>query len=83
MFMFVQGRTDASCKWGELIESFIFDVLGLVPNRADPCTYSGTYNNQPVILCQANDDFLLICKDKHTYDSMIVDFCKKWTVHAR
>jgi hypothetical protein len=49
MFMFVQGRTDASRKWGELIESFIFDVLGLVPNRADPCTYLGTYKNHPVI----------------------------------
>jgi hypothetical protein len=82
MFMFVQGCMDASCKWSELIESFIFNVLGLVPNRADPCSYLGIYNNQPVILCRVTDDFLLICKDKSTYDSMIVDFCKKWTVHA-
>jgi hypothetical protein len=82
MFMFVQGCTDASCRWGEFIESFILDILGLVPNRADPCTYLGTYNNQPVILCQATKDFPLTCKDKSTYDCMIIKFHKKWTVHA-
>jgi hypothetical protein len=27
MFMFVQGRTDASRKWGELVEDFVFNQL--------------------------------------------------------
>jgi hypothetical protein len=82
MFMFVQGRTDASRKWRELVEEFIFSDLGLIANRADPCTYSGIYKNQPVILCRATDDFLLFCRDKKTYDAMIVAFRTKWTVHA-
>jgi hypothetical protein len=36
MFMFVQGRTDASRKLGELVEEFIFSDLGLLANCADP-----------------------------------------------
>jgi hypothetical protein len=51
MFMFVKGQTDASHKWGELIGKFVFDNLGLIANCADPCTYSGIYKGQPVILC--------------------------------
>jgi hypothetical protein len=83
MFMFVQGRTDASRKWGEMVKDFVFKELGLVANnRADPCTYSGIYKGHPVILCCATDDFLLFCCDKLTYDSMIIDFLRKWTVHA-
>jgi hypothetical protein len=54
MFMFVQGQTDASRKWGEMIEEFLFNKLGLLPNRADPCTYSGIYKDKPVILCRCN-----------------------------
>jgi hypothetical protein len=60
MFMFVQGQTDASRKWGELVEAFIFKVLGLLANRANPCTYSGLYKKQPVILSCATNNFLLI-----------------------
>jgi hypothetical protein len=82
MFMFVQGQADARQKWGELVEAFIFEELGLLANCADPCTYSGTYKQQPVILCRATNDFLLICQNKETYDAMIIDFRKKWTVHA-
>jgi hypothetical protein len=80
--MFVQGRTDASRKWGELIEEFIFNDLGLLANRADLCVYSGFYKGKPVILCRATDDFLLLCKDCDTYDDMITAFRKRWTVHA-
>ena len=61
MFMFVQGRTDGSRKWGELVEEFIFSDLALLANQADPCTYSGIYHTAPVILCRATDDFLLFC----------------------
>ena len=82
MFMFVQGRTDTSRKWGKLVEESIFSDLTLLANRADPCTYSGIYENQPVILCCATDDFLLFCHDKSTYDAMIITFRKKWTVHT-
>jgi hypothetical protein len=74
MFMFVQGQTDASRKWGELVEDFVFTELGLAANRADPCTYSGIYKGQPVILCRATDDFLLFCRNQSSYDAMIVDF---------
>jgi hypothetical protein len=56
--MFVQGQTDTRQKWGEMIEEFLFNEIGL---RADPCTYSGIYKGKPVILCQATDDFLLFC----------------------
>jgi hypothetical protein len=80
--MFVQGQTDASQKWGELVEAFIFNKLGLLANHANPCTYSGTYKQQPVILCCATNNFLLICCNKATYDAMIINFRKKWTVHA-
>jgi hypothetical protein len=61
MFMFVQGQTDASLKWGEIIKEFLFNELGLLPNQADPCTYSGIYKSKAVILCRATDDILLFC----------------------
>jgi hypothetical protein len=64
-----------------MIEEFLFNEKGLLPNRADPCTYSGIYKSKPVILCQATDDFIL-CKDTVTYEAMIVNFRKKWTVHT-
>jgi hypothetical protein len=35
MFKFVQGRVDASHKWGEHVEEVIFLDLGLIPNHAD------------------------------------------------
>jgi hypothetical protein len=82
MFMFVQGRANASCKWGELIDKFVCDNLGLIANRAEPCTYSGIYRGQPVILCQATNDFLFFCHNKTKYDAMITVFWLKWTVHA-
>jgi hypothetical protein len=56
--------------------------LGLLANRANPCTYLGIYKGKPVILCRATDDFLLFCEDKSTYDAMIIDFREKWTIHA-
>jgi hypothetical protein len=31
MYKFVQGRVDASHKWGEHVEELIFDELGLCP----------------------------------------------------
>ena len=71
MFMFVQGRTDSSRKWGELVETFIFSELGLLPNWSDLCTYSRIYKHQPVILCHATDDFRLICKERSTYDHIV------------
>jgi hypothetical protein len=80
--MFVQGQTDASRKWGEIVEACIFKELGLLASCANPCTVSGTYQQQPVILCCATDNFLLSCQNKETYDVMVVDFRKKWTVHA-
>ena len=67
---------------GRIIEEFIFGQLGLQANRADPCTYSGIYKGNPVILCRATDDFLLLCQHKSTYNSMIDDIRQKWTVHA-
>ncbi len=80
--MFVQGRVDASCKWGELVESVIFDDLGLVPNCADPAVYTGFFNHKPVILGRATDDFLCICHDEATYHAMVAVFEKRWTVHS-
>ena len=82
MFMFVQGRVDASRKWGELVESVIFDDLGLTPNRADPAVYTGFFNKKPVILGRATDDFLCICHDEATYHAMVAVFEKRWTVHS-
>jgi hypothetical protein len=82
MFMFVQGQTDASRKWGEMVEDFLFNKIGQIANQANLCTYSGIYKGKPVILCQATDDFLLFCEDQAPYDAMILDFRKKWTVHA-
>jgi hypothetical protein len=31
--MFVQGQTNASRKWGDLVEAFIFKELGLLASR--------------------------------------------------
>jgi hypothetical protein len=79
MFMFVQGRVDASRKWGELVESVIFDDLGLIPNSADPAVYTGFFNHKPIILGHATADFLCICHDEATYHARVAVFEKRWT----
>jgi hypothetical protein len=58
MFMFVQGRVDASLMWAIEVEAFLSSTLKLVANRAGPCVYSGIVNGEPVILGRATDDFL-------------------------
>jgi hypothetical protein len=66
-----------------MVEDFLFNKIGLIANQADPCTYSGIYKGKPVILCRATNDFLLFCEDQAPYDAMmILDFRKKWRVHA-
>jgi hypothetical protein len=54
----------------------------LIANHANPCTYSDIYKGKPVILCHATNDFLLLWEDQAPYNAMIIDFQKKWTVHA-
>ena len=85
MFAFVQGRTDASRRWSELVEDVIIRELKLVPNRADPCVYSGHVKvrkgTAPCSLGRATDDFILACKDKETYDVIVAMFEVHWTVH--
>jgi hypothetical protein len=44
MYMFVQGRVDASLMWAIEVEDFISNELKLLANRADPCVYSGIVN---------------------------------------
>ena len=82
MFMFVQGRVDASRQWGELVDDFIDRKLQLTPNRADPCTYSGIFQGRPVIICRATDDFLVFCESPATYHAIITLFRERWTIHA-
>jgi hypothetical protein len=82
MFMFVQGRVDASLMWAIEVEDFISNDLHLLANRADPCVYSGIVNNEPVILGRATDDFLCACKSSATYDYIIERFRTKWKIHS-
>jgi hypothetical protein len=82
MFKFVQGRVDASRKWGEHIEAVIFTDFGLLPNRADPAVYSGIFQGNAVILGQATDDFLCACEHETTYLAIVAVFEQRWTVHA-
>jgi hypothetical protein len=82
MFMSVQGRVDASLMWAIEVEDFISNDLHLLANRADPCVYSGTVNNEPVILGRATDDFLCACKSLATYDYIVERFRTKWKIHS-
>jgi hypothetical protein len=82
MYKFVQGRVDASRKWGEHVEEVIFKELGLLPNRADPAVYSGIFQGHPIILGRATDDFLCACEHESTYKAIIAVFETHWTVHA-
>jgi hypothetical protein len=82
MYKFVQGRVDASRKWGEHVEGVIFKDLGLIPNRADPAVYSGIFQGKPVILGRATDDFLCACESEATYKAIVTVFESRWTVHA-
>jgi hypothetical protein len=50
MFKFVQGRVNASRKWGKHVKVVILNELGLVPNCADSAVYSGIFWNHPVII---------------------------------
>jgi hypothetical protein len=82
MYKFVQGRVDASRKWGEHVEEVIFKELGLLPNRADPAVYSGIFQGDQVILGRATDDFLCACASEATYKAILIVFEKHWKVHA-
>jgi hypothetical protein len=82
MYKFVQGRVDASRKWGEHVEQVIFNELGLLPNRADPAVYSGIFQGQPIILGRATDDFLCACANEATYKAIVAVFETHWTVHS-
>jgi hypothetical protein len=82
MFKFVQGRVDASRKWGEHVEEVIFKELGLIPNRADPAVYSGIFQGHPLILGRATDDFLCACQHEATYLAVVAVFETHWKVHA-
>jgi hypothetical protein len=66
MFKFVQGRVDASRKWGEHAEEVIFKELGLLQNCADPAVYSGIFKGHPIILGRVMDDFLFACEHEAT-----------------
>jgi hypothetical protein len=68
MFMFVQGRVDASLMWAIEVEDFIANDLKLIANRADPCVYSGIIDGSPVILGRATDDFVCACESRTTYN---------------
>jgi hypothetical protein len=82
MFKFVQGRVDASRKWGEHVEEVIFKELDLLPNRADPALYSGIYQGHPLILGRATDDFLCACEHEATYIAVVAVFESHWKVHT-
>jgi hypothetical protein len=82
MFMFVQGRVDASLMWANEVEDFISNDLKLLANRADPCVNSGIFNNEPVILGRATNDFLCACEMAETYEYTVSRFCTKWKIHA-
>ena len=66
----------------ELVESVIFTDLGLIPNRADSAVYSGFFQDKPVILGRATDDFLYLYHDEATYHAMVAVFKKRWSVHS-
>jgi hypothetical protein len=82
MYKFVQGRADVSRKWGEHVEAVIFKELGLVPNRANSAVYFGIFQNHPVIIGRATDDFLCACEHKSTYEAIVKVFKHRWTIHA-
>jgi hypothetical protein len=82
MFMFVQGRVDASLMWAIEVEDFLANELKLIANRADPCIYSGIVNGHPVILGRATDDFLCACESVETYDYIVAQFHTKWKIHS-
>jgi hypothetical protein len=83
MFMFLQGRVDASLMWAIEVEEFLSSTtLKLVANRADPCVYSGIINGEPVILGRATNDFLCACEKQSTYDYIVEQFRQKWKIHA-
>jgi hypothetical protein len=74
MYKFVQGRVNASCKWGEHVEEVIFNDLGLLQNCADPAVYSGIFQGHPIILGRAMDDFLCACEHEATYKAIVAIF---------
>jgi hypothetical protein len=59
MLKYVQGRVDASLQWKHAIEEVLIGELGLVPNRADSCIYSGRVQGELVFISRATDDFLI------------------------
>jgi hypothetical protein len=42
----------------------------------------GIFDNSPVILCHATDDFLCFCDTVMTYTDIVAAFEKHWTIHT-
>ena len=86
MLKYVQGRVDASLKWKHAIEDVLIGELGLTPNRADSCVYSGRIQGDPIFIARATDDFLCGTTKKgylavlHTL-RFNPDGSKRWIIH--
>ena len=81
IFKVIQGCKDALRKWQEEIEPVLLQ-LGLVPNRADNCFYSGIIGNSPVMVARASDD-LLVAASRANYEVLLNAMYKKWTMHDK
>ena len=78
MVMFVQGCTNASRKWGELVKAFIF----LHPWTSTQSSKIPAPSQGHMAKSRATHKFLLFCHDKRTYKAMIIAFQKGWTVNS-
>jgi hypothetical protein len=87
MLKYVQGRVDASLQWKHAIEEVLIDELGLVPNRADSCVYSGRVQGELVFISPATDNFLVgsTIKGYRLVLQMLrfkASGAKRWEIHS-
>lgn len=67
----LQGHPEAARQWALLIYGLLRKEILLTPTTHEPCLYSGTHQNTPVLfLCQV-DNFAIACPDESIAQSMI------------
>ena len=61
----MQGHPESSRLWEKHTDGILRDI-GLTPTVHEPCLYSGSINNQRVLLMRQVDDFAIACHDEQT-----------------
>jgi hypothetical protein len=71
----MQGHPESPRLWEKHTDKILHEI-GLTPTVHEPCLYSDTFNNQPVLFMQQVNNFAIAAPDAKTLD-MLMDLIDK------